>query len=398
MAGTSARNLLLNLGHALDHFFLLIYTTAVIAMAPEFGLTYGQMLPYATGAFIAFGVGSLPAGWLGDKWSRHAMMIVFFIGIGLSSIAAGLAATPLQLAVTLTVIGVFAAIYHPVGIAMLVQDAKQVGFTLGINGVAGNLGVALAAMVTGFLIDAFGWRMAFFAPGALSIACGIAFWLLVPKEEIAPAKRAPKMLPLPRALVLRVFIVLTITSMCGSAVFNMTTISMPKLFSERLGGITTSGTEVGIWVAVVLTLAALAQLISGKMVDAFPLKSVFLPVALLQAPLFWLAATADDALLLVVATAGMFLVFGAIPFGDTMVAKFFDDRWRSRVYSLRLAVGLTVSSAIVPLIGYLHGQAGGFEMLLYLVGAVALVTVVAVLFLPDERAAIAAATAAAPAE
>ncbi len=397
MPETTARSLLLNLGHALDHFFLLIYTTAVIAMAPEFGMTYGQMLPYATGAFIAFGVGSLPAGWLGDKWSRHAMMIVFFIGIGCASIGAGLATSPLQLAVALTVIGVFAAIYHPVGIAMLVQNARAVGFTLGVNGVAGNLGVALAAIVTGFLIDQFGWRMAFHAPGALSIVLGIAFWVLVPREDMAPAKRPQKLMPLPRALVLRVFLVLTATSVCGSAIFNMTTISMPKLFSERLGDFASSGTEVGFWVAVVFTLAALAQLIAGKMIDAFPLRSIFLPVALLQAPLFWLAATAENVSLLVIATAGMFLVFGQIPFGDTMVARFFDDRWRSRVYALRLTVGLTVSAAVVPLVGYLHGQAGGFDLLLYLVGGVALLTATAVLFLPSERA-VSAATAVQPAE
>ena len=153
MPETSMRSLLLNVGHALDHFFLLIYTTAVIAMAPEFGMTYGEMLPFATGAFIAFGLGSLPAGWLGDHWSRRGMMIIFFLGIGLASFATGLARTPLQVGIALTIVGIFAAIYHPVGIAMLVQNAKAVGLTLGVNGLAGNLGVALAALITGFLVD-----------------------------------------------------------------------------------------------------------------------------------------------------------------------------------------------------------------------------------------------------
>jgi MFS family permease len=386
MPETSMRSLLLNLGHALDHFFLLIYTTAVIAMAPEFGLTYGELLPFATGAFLAFGLGSLPAGWLGDHWSRHGMMIVFFIGIGAASIATGLARTPWQLAIGLTVIGLFAAIYHPVGIAMLVQNAKAVGMTLGINGLAGNLGVALAALITGVLIDAYGWRMAFYVPGTFSLVLGILFWLFVPEEGLAPAKRAQKILPMPRQMMIRVFAVLTATSVCGSLIFNVTTVSMPKLFTERLGDLASSGSEVGIFVAIVFTLAALAQLISGRLIDKHPLKAVFLPVAVLQVPLFYLAATAENLSLLVLATAMMFLVFGQIPFGDSMVAKFFDDRWRSRVYALRLTVSLGASSVAIPLVGMVHSQGGGFVLLLQILALVGICTVIAVLFLPSERA------------
>ncbi|MGH8650451.1 MAG: MFS transporter, partial [Burkholderiales bacterium] len=134
--------LFLNVGHALDHLFLLIYPTVVLAMAPEFGLAYSEMLPLALGGFIAFGAGSLPAGWLADRWSRRGMMTVFFIGIGAASIVTGLVQTPWQIAAALTLVGLFGAIYHPVGIAMLVSGREKVGRVLGVNGVFGNLGVA----------------------------------------------------------------------------------------------------------------------------------------------------------------------------------------------------------------------------------------------------------------
>ena len=49
-------------------------------------------------------------------------------------------------------LGAFASIYHPVGIPMLVRHATRPGLTIGINGLAGNLGVALAALLTGFLV------------------------------------------------------------------------------------------------------------------------------------------------------------------------------------------------------------------------------------------------------
>ena len=107
--------LLLNIGHFLDHMFTLIFATvAALALSREWGLTYGDLLKYATPGFFAFGVFAYPAGWLADKWSREGMMVAFFVGIGAVAIATGLSQTPLQLGIGLFVIGMFAAIHHPV--------------------------------------------------------------------------------------------------------------------------------------------------------------------------------------------------------------------------------------------------------------------------------------------
>src|SRR6186713_1758562 len=163
--------LFLNVGHFLDHLFTLIFATvAALALIREWNLGYGELLKYATPGFFAFGVFSYPAGWLADKWSREGMMVVFFVGIGLASVVTGFAQSPLQVGIGLFVIGVFAAIYHPVGLAMVTQKWKNTGMW-------GNLGVASAALITGYLIDNGGWRMAFIIPGALSAAVGIMYWL-----------------------------------------------------------------------------------------------------------------------------------------------------------------------------------------------------------------------------
>ena len=162
--------LFLNVGHFLDHLFMLIFATvAAVRLADEWGMSYAALIPYATPGFIAFGAGALAAGWIADKWSREGMMVVFFVGIGASSIATALADTPTEIALGLLAIGIFAAIYHPVGVAMVVQGRRRTGVPLAINGVAGNLGVAAAALLTGYLIDTAGWRSAFVLPGAVAI-------------------------------------------------------------------------------------------------------------------------------------------------------------------------------------------------------------------------------------
>src|SRR5215212_2120519 len=169
----------INLGHFLDHLAMLVFPTVVIALGREWDRPYAELLPLSLGGFIAFGAFAIPSGWLADHWSRYKMMAVFFFGIGLALFCTGFAQTSWQIAVGLTVTGMFASIYHPVGIAMLVAAPKNLGMALGWNGLWGNLGLAFAAVVSGALMDTWGWRTAFFVPGLLSIAAGVAFLLLV---------------------------------------------------------------------------------------------------------------------------------------------------------------------------------------------------------------------------
>ena len=170
-----------NAGHFIDHYSMLIFAAAVIIMGPALGMAYSELLPYATPGFVAFGAGSLVTGWLGDRWSRRHMMVIFFFGIGASMIAVGFVQTPLQLGAALLSIGIFASIYHPVGTAMIVSYANKLGREMGLNGVFGNLGVASSALVTGVIGQYLGWRFAFIIPGIVTMMVGVAFMRLVVK-------------------------------------------------------------------------------------------------------------------------------------------------------------------------------------------------------------------------
>src|SRR6267142_558685 len=284
--------LLLNAGHALDHLFLLIFATAVGAIAADWGMVWQDLMPYTVGAFVMFGLGSLPAGRLGDLWGRRAMMVIFFLGMGVSGLLISLTSGVWSLAAALTLMGVFSSIYHPVGIPMLVQGSKNPGFTIGVNGLFGNLGIAVAAMLTGFLVKHAGWRAAFVVPGALALLCALLFLALVPKEEMAPAKRPKKSVDLPRAVMARVLGVMTLAAISSSLIFNFTTNGNGQLLAERLRGLVDDPATLGVLLAVVYTIASLAQLVVGKLIDRYPLKWVYLPIVAAQVPLFLLAAPA----------------------------------------------------------------------------------------------------------
>ena len=388
MTSTRATSLLLNIGHALDHLVLLIFAAAVATIALDFGVgRWEALMPYSAGAFLLFGLGSLPAGRLGDLWGRRPMMLVFFFGLGASAIATAAANTAWQIAVFLTALGAFASIYHPVGIPLLVQSATKPGTVIGINGLAGNLGVAGAAVVTGLLVDAFGWRAAFVVPGVVALACGVVFWRLVPSEPEPPVQRTSnRSTKLPSALLARVFAVMTTAAATGSLLFNFTTNGNGQFLAERLRSLVTDASTLGAILAAVYVAASLAQLVVGRLIDRLPFRRLYLTVVLAQVPLFLLAASAQGWWVPVALTLVMVTVFGAVPFTDAMVVRYVDDRMRSRVAGMRLTVAFVISSFAVWALGPLV-KASGFATLFVAMAVISLLTAFAVSFLPKERSA-----------
>lgn len=381
-------SLLLNVAHALDHLFLLIFAAAVASISLDFGVErWEDLMPYGVGAFFLFGLGSLPAGRLGDLWGRRQMMLVFFFGIGIASVLASLTQGPWQLAAAMVLIGAFSSIYHPVGIPMLVQHAKNPGATIGINGLAGNLGVAGAALLTGYLVELFNWRAAFIVPGLISLLCGFLFARYAPAEIEPPAKRSQKAaVSLPPGMLARAFFVMTAAAVTGSLLFNFTTNGNGQLLAERLQGTVDDPSTLGVLLAVVYTVASFAQLVVGRLIDRMSLKSLYLSIVLAQAPVLALAAYAQGWVLYGLLVLSMIMVFGAIPFTDAMIVRYVDDRMRSRVAGMRLAVSLGISSIAVWLLGPVV-KSGGFTTLLLSMAVISLGTAAVVLFLPSERAA-----------
>ena len=379
---TRVTGVLLNLAHTLDHMFLLIFATAVGAIAHDFGLArWEDLMPYGVGAFALFGLGSLPSGRLGDLWGRRRMMIVFYFGMGVSAMIAALTHNAWQLAAALVLLGAFSSIYHPVGIPMLVQHARRAGIVIGINGLAGNFGVALAAVVTGLLVQYAGWRTAFVVPGVVAILLGILFARVAPDEPIPPAQRKATQVAAPRGGFARLFAVMTVASVSASLLFNFTTNGNGELLRERLSGLVEDPAKIGALLALVYVLGSFAQIAVGLLLDRVPLKLLYAGIVAVQIPLFALAAETSGWAFYAVMLGFMIVVFGAIPFTDALIVRYVDDTSRSRVSGMRFTVAFGVSSLAVWLLGPVV-KAAGFRSLLWIMAATATVTLLAVLMLP----------------
>ncbi|MFT5507781.1 MAG: MFS family permease [Hyphomicrobiaceae bacterium] len=388
--------LFLNLGHFLDHLFLLVFATAAaLVLATEWGLSYSELIPYATPGLIAFGLFSLPAGWLADRWSREGMMVVFFIGIGLAAIATSMASSPVEMAAGLFVVGMFAAIYHPVGLSMIARGGKSMGMDIAVNGVWGNMGVGCAALLTGFLIDQTGWRTAFWLPGAFSVVLGLAYFYSY-KDRVPLRNAASASLARPsevasdgtttaewRAMLIRVTMIIFFTTAVSSIIFQGTTFSLPKVFDERLQGIAPTATMVGWLAFLVFGIASFAQVIVGKMLDRYGPRGVFAVVAVIQIVFFSLMPGLTDWSALAVALGFMLGAFGQIPINDYMIGKMAKSELRASVYGARYIVSFAVWATVVPLIAWVHYN-WGFDVLFYILAASAVAILCAVLLLPGR--------------
>ncbi len=380
----------INAAHVLTHYGLLVLATAVLAIMLQepamFGADYGPILALGTGMFVLYGLCSLPMGWLAERVGRPALLTAFFVGTGAAFVAAGLAPGPWALAAALAVAGAFSAIYHPIGTAMLVDAAgERVGRAMGVNGAFGNLGVASAPVVTAFLAASLGWRWAFIVPGVVSIAIGLLWWREA-SADTAKAKAASRPFPpIPPEVVRRAVIVVLALAAVSGLVFNGFTLLLPKLVEERLAGSPELLPVIGALAFAVTLCGGLTQFTVGRMIDSRTLKTVFMPLALVQLPGLAALSVLEGWMILPVAALLAASIFGQVTVNETMTARYVAPALRAKLYSVRFFVGFLGAAVANPLIAWLHGATGGLGAVIAVLAVAGAVTIGCALFFPNRR-------------
>lgn len=376
-----------NIAHFFDHFFLLIFPTAALAIAPAWDMGYADVLLLGTPLYVMFALGTLPVGWLGDRVDRMLLMVVFFIGCGVASLLIALASGPVGLMLGLGVLGVFTAIYHPVGLAHVTDIGKRTGRALAINGVFGNMGLAGGALATGVIASMAGWQAAFAVPGAVSIVIGVVlFWRHrggVAAQGAAELQQETVVSSDRRVQVL-VYGVILVAALFGGIIFNALTISLPKFFDERLIGISGDLSWIGAASGAVFAIAAFAQLPVGELLDRFGARPILVVLLSGQIVLLVALSLASGWMALALAFAMVTMMFAEIPITSWLLSRYIRSGMRSRALSVEYILSLGMASAIVPSIAFLHRAGFGFEVQFLLLAGAAFIVLVAALFLPKR--------------
>ncbi len=367
----------INVAHFVDHYVLLIFPTVVIGLELELKRSYGELIALSTACFVAFGLFSLPSGWLGDHWSRRKMMTIFFFGCAASLAAAAAAPNMIVLATALGVLGVFASIYHPVGVTLLVANARDRGRDFATNGIWGNLGVAFAPGITALIAATFGWRPAFALPAIVCAGIGLAYLMMTEEHKEKPADRARiAEVPLTWGMAAAIFGFFALVSFAGGLVFNILTVAAPKLVDERLAQDIPLAL-IGSVATMVLLFGGVAQLTVGRLVSRFPPHILFAAIGVMQlVGIAWATIATGPALLAALAVS-IAAIYAQVTVGDVVIARYTADAWRGRVFAVRFFLAFITSGLAVFAIAFLHGR-GGFGLVLLLTAFCAALFAVAV--------------------
>ena len=388
----SLRLLYLNFGHFIDHMLILIFAKAAFSAGIDFGFgkdgAYAEMLFYGIPSLVLFGACAPIAAHMADHWNRNGMLTVFFVGIGLASILTGFAQSLLQIGLGLGLIGIFASIYHPVGIAMVIEGGGKVGWRLGVNGLWGNMGVAAAPLVTGLILVQFDWRMAFIIPGSISILIGLGFLGFVRSVDV----RAPEAIRQEKELIgfapgwQRALVSLALVTAAGGFVFGAMTFLIPRLFEVRMQGITSDIAVTGTLASIIYAVAAFAQLVVGRAIDKRSIKNVLIFIAVGQPLLLFLMAMQTDYALFAVSLLAMGFVFGQIPITDAVLSQYVPDQWRAKVLSIKFLINLVIGALALITARYLLSTGAGFEAVMRVISIAACFIVGAAIMLPNRHA------------
>lgn len=376
----------LNAAHFACHYYLLVFPTAAIAIERERGLDYGAALALGTPLYLCFALGTPLAGWLGDRWDSHRLIGVFFAGCGGAALLTGLAPGDPALMAGLGALGFFAAIYHPVGLALVTRSGGRTGRALALNGVFGNLGLAAATLGTGLLAGGFGWRSAFLVPGIAGVALGAALLLRSPRVRIGVAARSAdaavaETLP-PRPVQIRVLGIVLFAALFSGFAFNCISISLPKLLDERLGAEATGLAGIGGYSALVFAVAAFAQLPVGALLDRVGGRPVLAALCLLQATALMVTSSLSGPAVVPAALAGVTFMFAGIPVSGWLLGTHVAAGWRGRAFAAEYLLSLGMSSAAVPAMAAMHLAGHGFAEQFRLFALAVAVVFAAALALP----------------
>ncbi len=381
-----------NAGHFLFHYFAAMYFTIVLAIERDWQTPYEALMQLWFPAAMLIGFCALPAGRLADRWSSPGMLVVMFLGMGLSTILCGFVETQTALMIFLGGLGLFGAIYHPVGIPWVIKTSEgKTGMRLAFNGIFGGMGAAGAAMLTGWIIEIFGWRGAFVIPGVICLSIGIAMFFALRTGWIAEgAKVAANRTSKASAAGNLKAVALMMIPMCMlGLIYNTVQNIMPKLFEERMvdllsGQIGLVGTAVG----VVYGIGATMQLVGGVLADRYSLKRVYVLLWLLQAPLLFVLAEYSGIPLGLAAILLAMAGTAILPAENMMLSRFAPANHQGLVFGAKFVVSFGAGPVGLYLITQVRHSTGEFTDLLLAYSVLAvLVMLVALLLprLPDEE-------------
>jgi predicted MFS family arabinose efflux permease len=368
--------------HGLVHASVLLLPTLFGDLQRAFHVSLLDVLAVSNLMYLVFGLAAIPAGYLADRVGSRTMLIVSAGGCGLALTLVASAQTFGLLGAALVLLGLSAGIYHPSGLSLLSRGvvSGERGRAIGIHGVGGNFGEALAPFWAGlFASQLGGWRWAFASAALLSLAC-MALALTLPAAAPAHDHRRPSPAGAARSLASfwksRRMRWLLLATFAGGFVYRGVFTFLPLHLSNTAGGTLGASSLMSL----VLLAGIFAQRFGGELADRLPRERLFLTEVALLAPVLVLLGLTSGVGLVVMALSFYFLWYLAQPLASALAAAYADTREHGLLYGAQFAAAFGLGSFATTLGGLLV-EVGGTSLAFLGFGAVAILQLVAALAL-----------------
>lgn len=397
-----------SIGHALMHYMAGFFPYIAVGMAASWGEP-GQpldhqvvLLPLWQLAAFLIGIAALPAGWLSDHWSAPGMIVVMFFGMGAAAIACALVPDRgfLMLELAMAGLGMFAAIYHAVGIAWVMRNASRPGHAMGINGVFGSAGLAACGAGTGLLINFFSWRAAFLVPGIICLIAGLGLLYHWRTGRVGdrPMPAVPGKQP-SRGDLVRVFVILTVTMFAGGVIWQAIQYGAPGLFEQRMaaevdwlqtmtnGQLAAEAKKMAFWVGLlgsaIYAVSGVTQYFLGGLSDRYSLKRVYVLAAFLQVlamlGLAWLPGYG----VFLAAMASVIISAASGPAENLLIGRYTPTRYHGLGFGAKFIVAFGAGPVAIWLIAHIKALTGSLELLFLGLAATGVLVWLVALMLPS---------------
>ena len=367
------------------HMFAAFYFVIILSIEKEWNFSYDQLISLWTLGALLIGVGALPAGWLSDKWSRSSMMVIMFLSMGLSSILCGLSNEKFTLFIGLSLLGLSCSIYHPVGIAWVVNASEKKGRALGINGIFGGIGIGSGAFIAGLLIKYFNWPFAFILPGIISIIIGLILILFMFNKIISFENIKSQDLQQTNSSndLIIIAIIMLFSMFSLGLTFQIMQTSIPKVFDVRINNLSTF--SIGAIIGLIYGIAGFMTLIGGILADKYSLKKIYVIGIAAQIPCFYFIANFTGIPLIVISLLAAMFNSSILPTENILLAKFTPSKHHGLIYGVKFIVAFGSAPIAVFLISKIYEQTQEFTNLFYISTFLMLFVTIAVLFLPVKN-------------
>lgn len=377
------------LGHFLSHFNMLVFPALVLPLASRMNMDMSAVLGISFWMYLLFGVTALPWGMLADRLGARFLFFLFYIGSGVSSIAAALYInSPIGLGLALACLGLFSGIYHPIGLGMISREVRQVSLGMGYNGMFGNVGLASAPLLTGVINWAWGPGSVYILLGGMHLlGAAITFMMplsLTPERPEAQGKKEAKG-------NLSAFAILLVAMMLGGIVYRGATVVMPAYFELKNQAIThffsmasgkgISGNLVATFTtSMIFLIGILGQYTGGKVGSRFDPRYSYLIFHAITVPAAFLMGLFHDIPLIILVVVYTFFLIGMQPIENTLVALFAPRRFHHSAFGTKFVLTFGVGSLSVKMVEFVENHMG-LEAIFPVLGCVSAILVGVILFL-----------------